>query len=83
MNFPVFRKYAHERTFFKINSLNDFEELNIIGNYYSISHFEVKIFSDRTLINDMISNTGNYWKDSKKEEYESMKEYCLNKLNIF
>lgn len=80
MEFPVYRKYAHNRTFFKINTEKDFEEINIIGNSYLLRRFEVKIFPDRVFIQDMIENKLNYWVVSSREEYETKKSFCLNNL---
>jgi hypothetical protein len=80
MEFPLFRKYSHDRTFFKINSPNDFEELTIIGTWYIYRHFEVKIFSDRVFIQDMIVNDKNHWIESSDEEFQLKKTFCLTKL---
>ena len=68
MLFPIYRKYNHNRTFFKITSDKDFEELNIMGNSYFLKNFEVKIFSDRIFILDMIENKNNLWKEITEEE---------------
>ena len=54
MVFPVYRKYPNNKTFFKINSWEEFEELKIIGSKYSIHQYLSKIFTDRILIQDMI-----------------------------
>lgn len=80
MKFPLFRKYSHDRTFFKINSTNDFEELTILGTLYIYRQFEVKIFSDRVFIQDMITNDKNHWKESTEEEFQLKKTYCLTQL---
>lgn len=83
MDFPLYRKYAHNRTFFKIISEKHFEELTLIGNSYLLRQFEVKIFPDRVFIQDMIENKDNYWLDSFKEEYEAKKTFCLKNLKEF
>lgn len=80
MNFPVFRKYSHNRTFFKIHSTMNFEELNLIGNTYILRFFEVKIFSGRIFIQDMIENKDHYWIEISEKEYEEKKSYCQEKL---
>lgn len=80
MKFPVYRKYSHNRTFFKVNSFSDFEELNIIGNYYYLRNFRVKIFSDQWLINDLIENRNNSWIEISQEEYENRRSYCYENL---
>lgn len=80
MHFPLFRKYSHNRTFFKINSLKDFEELNLIGQSYTLRNFEVKIFTDRIFIQDLIENRNNYWVSIPEEEYEERKAFCIQHL---
>lgn len=81
MKFPVYRKYPHNKTFFRINSENDFEELNLIGKAYTLRHFTVKIFSDRVFIKDMLENTQRYWIEISEEEYENQQSYCMENLN--
>jgi hypothetical protein len=80
MIFPIYRKYRHNRTFFKINSEKDFEELNIISQCYTLRHFEVKILPDRVFIQDMIENKNNHWNESDEEEYYLRKSFCEKNL---
>jgi hypothetical protein len=54
-NYPLYRKYGDNKTFFKITSGSSFEELKILGIYYSIHHFEAKILPDRNFLSDLIS----------------------------
>ncbi|MBX9853385.1 MAG: hypothetical protein K2X86_16690 [Cytophagaceae bacterium] len=82
MIFPLYRKYSHERTYFKIVSTNGFEELNIIGKSFILRNFEVKIFTDRIFISDMMENKENLWVEIGAEEYEAKKNYCLANLQM-
>jgi hypothetical protein len=72
MMFPLFRKYSHNRTFFKILSESEFEEINLIGNYYTELHFCADIYPDKLMIQDMINNPM-FWKQSTEEEFEAIK----------
>ena len=71
MTFPVYRKYEHNRNFFKIISEKEFIELQIIGKKYHINEFTAKIFPDFTLISDMIKLENNHWLEMNKEEFET------------
>jgi len=79
-SFPKYRKYAHERTYFKILSAEHFEELAIHGSFYSLRPFRAQIHPDRVLINDMIQNHNNHWLESNEKEYEEKVAYCKQKL---
>ena len=80
MKFPIYRKYSHNRTYFKITSEKNFEELNIIGKTYSLHNFQSKILPDRLFIQDMIDNRNNHWDEISEEEYDQKKTYCTEKL---
>lgn len=81
VRFPVFRKYPHERTFFKITSFDTFEELQIIGNKYIIHQITATILPERNYIRDMLFDFSPYWLKIEEEEYElKKKQYMNNKL---
>ena len=82
MIFPLYRRYSHGRTYFKIVSDNSFEELNIVGKAFIIRNFEVKIFTDRIFILDMIEKKENLWVEISEEEYEIKKNYCIANLQM-
>lgn len=69
--FPVYRKYDHGRTYFKILSTEEFIEIGRLGSSYSETHFKAKIFPDRNLISDMLANSAGHWVEIDSEEYES------------
>jgi hypothetical protein len=79
-DFPQYRKYSHDRTYFKILSETSFEELNIMGTNYSINPFTAQTFVDRNLIADMIENRENNWEVIGNEEYNEKMEFCLQNL---
>jgi len=73
MTFPQFLKYSNNKSYFKIHSLTQWEELQVIGNKVIVSVFEVKILPDRNFMNDMLSNEGNRWMVVSEAEYELIK----------
>ena len=76
MKFPQYRKFTHHRTFFKITSPTAFEELNIIGEKYSLTRFTATIFPDFTLINDLIENRDQRWEIISEAEYVQALNTC-------
>jgi len=80
MNFPLYRKYGHNRTFFKIISSKKFEEIQIVGNNYSIHEIEAKILPEFHYVNDLIINHNNHWEVIDEKEYEEVLKRCKNEL---
>lgn len=76
--YPLYRKYKDGRTWFKINSINGFEELKISGIYFSINSYKANILPDRNFINDLIYNIEGV--PISKIEYEQQLDYCLKNL---
>ena len=79
-DFPLFRKYTNNKSYFKINNLLNFEEIKITPNYYSILIIEIKTLPERNFINDMINDYFQSWQEISMQEYEAKKTYCLNNL---
>jgi hypothetical protein len=81
--FPLFRKYEHGSTYFKIISADSFEELKIMGNNYSLKHYKATILPDRNYISDLIKNEGNHWKIIEEYEFnEALKNCEQNKQKV-
>jgi hypothetical protein len=80
ISFPQYRKYPHKKTFFRIISTDFFEELNIIGSYYTLRFFKAEILPDRVFMEDMIQNKNGYWELSDEKEFNEILEFCEKKL---
>ena len=76
--YPLYRKYTDESTWFKINSSNEFEELKISGNYFSINLYKANILPDRNFISDLTCEIAGV--PVSKTEYEQQLSYCLENL---
>lgn len=74
--FPLFRKYANGNTYFKIISTDTFEELKIMGNYYSLKNYKATILPDRNYIIDLIKNKGNHWVIIDEMEFNYALKKC-------
>lgn len=74
ITFPQYRKYKNERSYFKIPSMNEWEEIQIIGSKCVINKFEVKILPDRNFIQDMLFEYIENWEAIEEKEYETIRE---------
>lgn len=70
MNFPLYRKYKNEKSYFKIISENQFQELMFIGQRVEVYDFYAKIFPDFQLIKDMIDMENGSYDEITEAEFE-------------
>lgn len=70
VEFPIYRKYENEKSYFKVLSHSQFMELKSESKGFRKYKFEATILPDRVLIQDMISNKNNHWVSISKEEFE-------------
>ncbi len=75
--YPIYRKYPHNKTFFKIFSDTEFEELQIIGDYYSITKIKAAILPERNYIYDLTFDYHNHWDVISEQEYENALKNCI------
>ena len=70
IKYPQYRTYPHERTYFKVISPDEWEEVHIMGNRYTVHQFKATILPDRNYIQDLIFDYENNWVKITAEEYE-------------
>lgn len=71
--FPIYRKYANERSYFKIESSERFVEIKLTGSLVEEHVFEARIFPDRQLIQDMMDEKDGHWLACSEEEFEAVR----------
>jgi len=76
--YPQYRKYPHERTYFKIISKDEWEEIQLMGSKYSLHQFKATILPDRNYIYDLTFDYEKNWIQIDESEYEEVKKK-LNK----
>lgn len=76
-SYPQYRKYLHGRTFFKIISAEEWEEIQIMGSKYSIYQFKVNIFPDRNFLHDLTFDYEKNWLAIEEAEYERVKKAAI------
>lgn len=78
--FPVFRKYADGRTYFKIESTSSFVELRQMGRFYSFLSYNARNYGDHLMINDMIHLSLPQYLPSTADEFQSTLELWESKF---
>lgn len=76
MKFPAFRKYSNNKSYFKILSATEFDEVVVLGRNYWLHHFTAKILPDHHLINDMLAMKDNRWETVSEKEYTDFLNNC-------
>ncbi|MGB3949150.1 MAG: hypothetical protein WBM13_14280 [Bacteroidia bacterium] len=71
--YPLYRKYAHERTYFKVISDSEWEEIHVLAGKYSIHQFKATILPERNYIYDLTYDYHNNWVAIQPDEYEQVK----------
>ena len=71
-DFPQYRKYPTGTSYFKIESLEVFEELQVMGSRTLTHRIEAKIHPDRMRILDMLNNHEGAWVVIDAAEYEAV-----------
>lgn len=72
MEFPIYRKYKNNKHFFKIMSMDEFEELSFIGKKLIVTLHQATILPDRNFISDLLHDIGNTAEIATEEEYQQI-----------
>ena len=71
MDFPQYRKYPGNRSYFRIMAEDRFDELQVMGNRGILHTVKAEIYPDKLRIADMLTNEGGHWEMSNAEEFEA------------
>jgi hypothetical protein len=72
VEFPIYRKYKNNKHFFKIMSMDEFEELSFIGKKLIVTLHQATILPDRNFISDLLHDIGNTAEIATEEEYQQI-----------
>jgi hypothetical protein len=79
IDFPLYRKFSDNKTFYKIHSPKSFLEIKLMGKFYFRNEIEAKQFPEMLLINDMIKLEVGEWIAIDENEFEE--NYSFIKKN--
>ncbi|MCX6296654.1 MAG: hypothetical protein NTX97_11425 [Bacteroidetes bacterium] len=74
--YPQFRKYLNNRSYFKIISDKEWEEIQIIGSKNVLHRYIVNIMPDRNFLHDMTFDYKENWVAIGEEEYNLYRKNC-------
>lgn len=69
INFPVYRKYKNNKSYFKIINPRLFEEVQIIGSKKVIKQIPANLYPEMTFIRDLVYNYKEMADEIGEEEY--------------
>ena len=78
--FPIFRRYLHGNTYYRINSQENFDELLVVGKFFVYKNFQARILPEFQLIIDLIDNAENRWEIIEEEDFENKLDFCKTNL---
>jgi len=70
-DFPIYRKLANNKSFYKITSDKSFEEIQVIGSKKIFYQHEANQYPEMLRIKDMISFFEGIYLELNKEEWDS------------
>jgi hypothetical protein len=73
IDFPVYRKYKNNKTYFKIIHPRLLEEIQLIGSKKVIKQTEAKLYPEVLFVNDLLLNYGEMAVEIGKDEYDLVK----------
>jgi hypothetical protein len=77
--YPLFRKRTDGKTFYKIFSDLEFEELKILGKKYTILRTKATQYPEKLYIMELIEASGSIEK-LDEQEYAEILSFCESKL---
>lgn len=78
MDYPQYRKYKNNQSYFKIISATEFDEIKREANSWKIYSFKAAILPDRNFILDMTTDYELYWDNITEKEYE----FILHQVDV-
>ena len=73
INFPVYRKYKNNKSYFKILDNRNFEELQIVGSNVMMNKIKAISFPEINFIHDLIFNYSKMADEISEEEFDVTK----------
>lgn len=70
MDYPQYRKYKNNQSYFKIKSATEFEEMKLENKVWKIYYFKASILPDRNYILDMTTDYELYWDEITEKDYQ-------------
>ncbi|HET6989753.1 MAG TPA: hypothetical protein VFJ43_00440 [Bacteroidia bacterium] len=73
ISFPQYRRYLNGKNYFRIDSLESFEEIRSLGQEWLIEKYQTRILPDHHLVNDLLYNYKGFAEEISPETYELLR----------
>lgn len=73
INFPAYRKYKNNKSYFRFSSPTQFEQIQLIGSKKMIHLVEAKLYAEKMYVNDMLYNFSEMAEVITEQEYLLLK----------
>jgi hypothetical protein len=73
IQFPQYRRYKNGLSYFKILSLTEFEEIQVIGNKRVLNKVIASQYPEKVFINDLLFGYEEFAEEISEEQYISSK----------
>ena len=77
IQFPVYRKYKNNKSYFKIINALEFEQIQVVGAKKIVSRAKATQFPEMSFIRDLIFNYEEMAEEIGQEEYLGIRNYEL------
>jgi hypothetical protein len=74
INFPVYRKYKNNKSYFKIINPRLFEQVQVVGSKRFVKLTEAKLFPEMNFIRDLVLNYEGIVVEITEGEYLKMRD---------
>ncbi len=79
MEFPIYKEYLDQKSYFQILSPDEFLELKITGKTFTLHRIKAKILPERVMIQDMLEKE-EFWVTCTENEFAEKLEFCRRNL---
>ena len=69
IQFPVYRKYKNNKSYFKIINAHEFEQIQVVGAKKIVSHTQAKLFPEKSFVHNLIFNYEEIVEEITEREY--------------
>ena len=83
LDFPQYRKLSNDKSYYKICSVHQMQEVQVSGSRFSVHELHAKILPERLLITDILNNDNGHFLTISEQEYQEFVAHCDANLRKF
>lgn len=79
--FPQYRRYTNQKSYFKISAADELKETQVIGQRFDTHQLKAKILPERNFITDLLTQAHEGIEVISEKEYLVFMQYCKDQLS--